>query len=271
MPVAITPWPGGGVWIEAIETARDGTWYGYYHNEVHATTCGDTVKVVPRIGAARSTDHGATWVDLGIVLEAPASTFVCNTNNRYFVGGVGDLSVALDRNGQFLYLFFSQYGRTAAEQGVGVARMVWGDRDNPVGKLDVWSTGAWLPMRGSELTDATPIFLMTRLWHDADAHVDAYWGPTVHWNEYLDKYVMLLNRAADESFSQEGIYLSMSGSLDDPTTWSAPTKIMDGGQWYPQVIGMEDGVGTDKLAGREARFFVGGRSSYVIRFNRLEQ
>ena len=126
-------------------------------------------------------------------------------------------------------------------------------------------------MGGSELTDATPIFLMTRLWHDADAHVDAYWGPTVHWNGYPDKYVMLLNRAADESFSQEGIYLSMSGSLDDPTTWSAPTNRMHGGQWYPQVIGMEDGVGTDKLAGREARFSVGGRSSYVIRFNRLEQ
>ena len=34
MPVAINPWPGGGVWIEAIETARNGTWYGYYHNEV---------------------------------------------------------------------------------------------------------------------------------------------------------------------------------------------------------------------------------------------
>ena len=134
MPVAITPWPGGGVWIEAIETARDGTWYGYYHNEVHATTCGDTVKVVPRIGAARSTDHGATWVDLGIVLEAPASTFVCNTNNRYFVGGVGELSVALDRNGQFLYLFFSQErsdrSRTGCRRcahGVGRSRQSRGE------------------------------------------------------------------------------------------------------------------------------------------------
>jgi hypothetical protein len=79
---------------------------------------------------------------------------------------------------------------------------------------------------------------------------------------------MLLNRAADESFDQEGIYVSMSAGLEKPSTWSAPAKIMDGGQWYPQVIGTEDGAGTDKLAGEEARFFMSGRSSYVIRFKR---
>ena len=81
---------------------------------------------------------------------------------------------------------------------------------------------------------------------------------------------MLLNRSADESFSQEGIYVSMSVNLDQPSTWSAPTKIMDGGQWYPQVIGMEQGAGTDKFAGQEARFFMSGRSTYIIRFNRLD-
>jgi hypothetical protein len=270
LPVKLRPWPGGGVWMEAVVAAPDGTWYGYYHNERVATECGGTTKVVPRIGAARSRDHGATWYDLGIILEAPASTFVCNTNNRYFVGGVGDLSVVLDRSGQFLYFFFSQYGRTATEQGVGAARMVWGDRDRPVGKLDVWNQSVWLPLSGTQVTDATPIFLMSRLWHDADADVDAYWGPTVHWNEYLQQYVMLLNRAADESFTQEGIYLSMSPSLETPSTWAAPAKIIDGGEWYPQVIGMEEGAGTDKFAGEEARFFMSGRSSYIIRFKRAD-
>jgi hypothetical protein len=269
MPVRLRPWPGGGVWMEAVVTAPDGTWYGYYHNERPATECGETSKAVPRMGAARSKDRGATWFDLGIILEAPESTYVCNTNNRYFVGGVGDLSVALDRNSQFLYLFFSQYGRTAAEQGVGVARMAWGDRDAPIGKLDLWNTGVWLPLSGAELSDATSIFPTSRLWHDADTSVDAYWGPAVHWNEYLQQYVMLLNRAADESFSQEGIYVSLSVNIENPSAWSAPAKIMDGGQWYPQVVGVEDGEGTDKLAGREARFFMSGRSDYFIRFNRL--
>src|SRR2546425_10586338 len=31
--VEITPWPGEGVWMEAIVPDVDGTWYGYYHNE----------------------------------------------------------------------------------------------------------------------------------------------------------------------------------------------------------------------------------------------
>ena len=84
-------------------------------------------------------------------------------------------------------------------------------------------------------------------------------------------YVMLLNRAADESFSQEGIYCLHERESRRSLDLVRADKIMDGGQWYPQVIGMEEGAGTDKLAGREARFFVGGRSSYVIRFNRLEQ
>lgn len=268
VPVKLRPWPGGGVWMEAVVAAPDGTWYGYYHNERVATACGSTTKVVPRIGAARSKDHGATWYDLGIILQAPESTYVCNTNNRYFVGGVGDLSVVLDRSGQFLYVFFSQYGRTAAEQGVGVARLMWADRDKPAGKLDVWSSGVWLPLSGTQVDGATPIFLMSRLWHDADADVDAYWGPTVHWNEYLQQYVMLLNRAEDESFTQEGIYITMSPSLETPSTWAPPAKIMNGGQWYPQVMGVEQGAGTDKYAGQVARFFMSGRSAYVIRFNR---
>ena len=32
----------------------------------------------------------------------------------------------------------------------------------------------------------------------------------------------------------------------------------------PPVIGMEDGAGTDKLAGREARFFVGAVELYPV-------
>lgn len=33
---------------------------------------------------------------------------------------------------------------------------------------------------------------------------------------------------------------------------------------------MEQGAGTDKFAGQEARFFMSGRSTYTIRFNRLD-
>jgi hypothetical protein len=48
------PWPGGGVWMEAVIKDADGTWYGYYHNENVATMCRGIDKVMPRIGSASS-------------------------------------------------------------------------------------------------------------------------------------------------------------------------------------------------------------------------
>jgi hypothetical protein len=94
-----------------------------------------------------------------------------------------------------------------------------------------------------------------------------FWGPSIHWNTYLERYVMLLNRAKDDQFGQEGIYVSFSATLH-PQDWSAPAKIMNGGSWYPQVIGAETGAGTDRLAGRRARFFMTGRSERMIEFDR---
>ena len=79
---------------------------------------------------------------------------------------------------------------------------------------------------------------------------------------------MLLNRAKDESFGTEGIYVSYAPSLSDPRGWSAPQKLMNGGEWYPQVVGIENGSGTDRLAGRRARFFLTGKSNKMIEFEK---
>jgi len=79
---------------------------------------------------------------------------------------------------------------------------------------------------------------------------------------------MLLNRAKNESFNTEGLYVSYARTLGDPRAWSAPRKIMDGGGWYPQVAGLEPLTGTDKQATQRARFFVSGRSEHYIEFQR---
>ena len=274
MPVSIEPWPGGGVWLEAVVKDFDG-WYGFYHNENRAVMCGARNLDYPRIGAARSDDFGRTWTDLGIILDLPPETFACGTRNRYFAGGVGDMSVLLDRAHRDLYIYFSQYARDRAQQGVGVARLAWADRDAPAGKLTVWSKGVWLPARqvddetgGSRWVypNATPLVAPTRPWHDNDGVVDAFWGPSIHWNAYLKQYVMLLNRASDETFAQEGIYVSFSPRLGDPLAWSPPQRILRGGKWYPQVVGLEAGRGSDAWAGQTARFFLAGRSDHLIEF-----
>lgn len=274
--------------MEAVIPAADGTWYGFYHNERIATICGaDASRVTPRIGMARSTDYGANWTDVGIIIEAALQTYECGTANTYFVGGVGDMTALLDADSQFVYVYFSQYGRAPTQQGVAAARLAWADRDAPIGRTDIWSDGTWLPAhewrrkRGTalvsgtdaagtrwELPPATAIFSTANGFHDADTEVDAFWGPAIHWNTYLQQYVMLLNRATDEAFSPGGVYVSYSPRLDDPSAWSAPARLLADGAWYPQVVGTEIGSVTDTRAGQSARFFMGGQSNYSIRFTK---
>jgi hypothetical protein len=272
-------YPGAGVWISSFVVDDGGAWYAYYHHEVPAEACGRMDRFIPSIRSLKSVDRGLTWQDLGIVLEAPPDTVACNSNNRYLVGGVGDVSVMLDSGGTDLYLFFSQYSRVPSHQGVGVARLAWADRDAPYGRAMVWNNGAWIPPSLVEGTDpelapvwsyppGTPLAPVTRAWHDGNAAADAFWGASVHWNDYVEQYVMLLNRARDEQFNNEGIYASYAPTLDDPAAWSAPRKLRDGGGWYPQVVGLEPGSGTDKRAGRRARFFLTGRSEQYIEFEK---
>lgn len=281
-PVDFTIRPPHGVWMEAVIPDVDGTWYGYYHNEIPADLlCGDPSRTMPRIGAARSTDFGVTWEDLGILLEGPTGSHDCESPNRYFVGGVGDFTAVVDTDARYVYFFFSQYPSRLWRQGVAVARMAWADRDAPAGRLSLWTTDQWLTVEPTLDEDAsgtvtttwsyapaTPIHRATDSWHGPDSSVDAFWGPSVHWNTYLQQYVMLLNRAQDATWRQEGIYVSFAPTLEDPSDWSTPKKVLDGGRWYPQVIGTEPDTGSDRVAGQVARFFVNGRSEHLVRFRR---
>jgi hypothetical protein len=283
--VSLLPHPGHGVWMEAVVTDEVDTWYGFYHNEWPATACGRTDRFVPRIGAAKSTDQGRTWQDLGIVLQATPDTTACNSSNRYVIGGVGDLSVVLDDNKNYLYVFYSQYQKQRDVQGVAAARMLWADRDRPAGRMAIWQAGVWERNAGRRqfvgtvagtmrpklewmYPAATPLVSTTQAWHDTDEKVDAFWGPAVHWNTGIGQYVMLLNRTKDENYSQDGIYVSFAPRLDDPSLWSPPQKLLSGGRWYPQVVGLSPGSGTDKLAGASARFFMSGRSDWMIHFTK---
>jgi hypothetical protein len=281
--VSLDPHPGYGVWMEAVVSDDVETWYGVYHNEWPATACGRDDRMIARIGAARSQDRGRTWQDLGPVIQAMQSATACASPNRYIIGGVGDLSVMLDDEKAYLYFFYSQYQKDPAAQGVAVARMQWADRDRPGGQLELWRSGIWEPDAGRRTLSpglpgtmqrrlewvypaATPLVAPSLAWHDSDGRVDAFWGPSVHWNTAVEQYVMLLNRAKDENYGSEGIYVSYAPRLDDPSLWTPPQKLLNGGRWYPQVAGSSVGTGTDKLAGASARFFMSGKSEWVINF-----
>ena len=146
--------------------------------------------------------------------------------------------------------------------------MRWSDRERPVGKVQKWHLGQWTePSLGGK---ATPFLPVKQDWHQPD--VDAFWGPSIHWNPYLGQYVLLLNRATDRRWKQEGLYVSFNADLANPAGWSAPRKILESlgpERWYPQVIGLDQTKHeTDKLAGRVARLFVRGPSRWEIEFLR---
>ena len=269
-PAAMNRVPDGGWWMETVVPDHRHVLYGYYHNEQPGVCPGNT-RSAPRIGAAKSYDGGRSWIDLGFVLEPPRNSMECQSSNKYFVGGLGDCSAVLDADGQWLYLFYSAYPRELEKQGVAVARLRWSDRDAPVGRVSVWDNGVWRYPEETETGEwaydsPTPIFRAVRSFHSKST--DSFWGPSVHWNTFLKQYVMLLNRARDGEFSQEGIYVSGATTLDDPGKWSAPQRILSGGQWYPQVAGLETGSGSDRLAGERARFFMRGVSEFEIVFQK---
>lgn len=259
-PVQFNNEVNGGRWIESTWKMEDGTLYGWYHFEPR-NVCPGTNLTAPQIGTLRSHDNGETWEDLGIVLKAPNETIDCTAQNGYFAGGHGDFCVMLDAKGEWLYFFLGNYGGDVSEQGVGVARMRWSDRDNPVGKVWKWHNGDWNePGIDGKVT---PIFPATVAWQRENC--ESFWGPSVHFNTHLGCYVMLLNRAKGKGWAQEGIYVSFNRDIAEPKSWTKPQKIYDGGLWYPQVIGLGQGE-TDKVAGKFARLFMSGVSEWEIVF-----
>ncbi len=261
----------GGRWIEATWKADDGVLYGWYHFEPNDVCVefhpNSPHLTAPKIGALRSKDNGATWTDLGIVLES-APEVRCDSTNYYFAGGNGDFSVMLDGKKEFLYFLISTYGPAVPGQGVSIARMPWADRDRPAGKVSKWHNGRWA--EPGLAGNVTPIFPAKVDWHRADA--DAFWGPSIHWNGYLRQYVILLNRAVNSRWKQEGVYISFNRDLADPGGWSKPRKVLESqgdDRWYPQVIGLQKSRReTDKVAGRVARLFLRGESRWEIQFYR---
>jgi hypothetical protein len=247
----------------------DGVLFAWYHHEPSGL-CGDSSRLTaPEIGAAISFDGGKTLEDLGIVLKT-GEYLNCDARNGYFVGGHGDFSVVPDRDRNYFYFVFSNYGGPIEEQGVVVARMAYEDRFGPAGAVWKYKDGDWNePGLGGRMT---AIYPATKAWEFEDA--DSFWGPAVHWNTYLEKYVVLLNHACcEEGWLQEGIYLTYVTDLGDPAGWGKPTKLLDAENigfragFYPQVIGLEEGE-TDSVSGWYARLYIQGISKWEIMFSR---
>lgn len=267
--VTFTSFRDGGKWIESVFLDADGALYGWYHNEP-AHLIGEEYQkgrqfplTAPMIGAVVSRDNGHTWDDLGIVISGGPETLNLEHHNYWFAGGNGDFTVTLDRQKRYFYFLFGSYYREVAQQGVALARLRFEDRACPVGRVEKWHQGGW--NEPGLLGRVTPVIPVRADWYSPQP--DTFWGPSVHWNRVLEQYVILMNRAVDPRWAQEGIYLSLAPDLSQPETWSQPLKILDEKGWYPQIIGLAPGD-TDREAGEAGRLFIHGVSRYGMRFAR---
>ncbi len=264
-PPVVVPADHHPIWIESVWRDEDGTIYGWYHHEPGGL-CGGKL-TAPKIGALVSTDGGLSFRDLGIVLES-GDPIYCGAENGFFAGGHGDFSVILDRDRNFFYFLFDNYGGAQWTQGVAIARMAFADRAEPQGAVHKYANGDWTePGIGGTVT---PILPASVAW--SYSHTDSFWGPAIHWNTAIEKYVVLLNRACCKpGWPQEGVYVMFGTDLSDPATWTRPSKILDSSQigfapgYYPQVFGTGEGE-TDTLAGQQPRLFVKGVSKWEIHF-----
>lgn len=263
----------GGRWIESVHQTAEGVLYGWYHNEP-AHLVPEEMQVgrqfpltAPFIGAVVSYDNGESWDDLGLILSGGPETLNLEAFNYWFAGGNGDFSVILDRQGEYFYFLFGVYYRDVTQQGIAMARMRREDLDRPVGRVFKWHQGGWGEpgLRGR----VTPVVPVRSSWYDPAP--DAFWGPSVHWNEAIQQYVILMNRAIDPRWKQEGIYLSLTKDISDPLSWTAPLRILEEKGWYPEVVGLNvERRETDRQLGSTGRLFIHGESNYIIRFSKTK-
>jgi len=252
------------MWIESVWNDGSGTLYAWYHHE-QINLCPNSTLNVPQIGALISHDGGKSFHDLGIVASS-GETVDCSAENGYFAGGHGDFSVAVDQQREYVYFLFGAYGGDVSQQGIATARMHIAALNNPVGAVWKYHAGSWgEPGIGGKVT---PVFPASVAWQHPET--DAMWGPSIHWNTYLQAYVVLLNRSCcSPDWPQEGVYLSLNADLSDPSGWVAPVKIIDGGEWYPWVMGAGHGE-TSSEAGQSMRLFLRDTSEWELWFYRPE-
>ncbi len=256
------------MWIEATWYDKDADLlYAWYHHETHGLCPG---LAVPSIGALVSDNGGRHFRDLGIVLsskEAPD----CTMKNGFFAGGHGDFSVIPNRNGDYFYFLFDSYGGPVQSQGVALARMAFADRDDPAGKVWKYHDGDWLePGLGGAVT---PV-IRTKVGWEA-SNTDSFWGPSVHWNSHLEKYVILMTRTCCEpGWPGAGTYIAFTDFIGVPEYYGEPKLLLRetgfNPAWYPQVMGIHEGE-TDTVAGKVARLWIKGISMWELVFRRADE
>ena len=257
-------------WFESILPGEDGYLYAFYHSE-ERNPCGFYIKT-PEIGMAISKDQGHTWKNLGVVVKNHDEENDCSALNGFFSNGTGDFAALYDRDKKYVYIVYTNYPmqQQANTQGISTARIAASELANPVGKAYKWYKGSY----SEPGVDGKSSSIFKPKINFRHSNPDAYWGPSIHYNTFINKYVMVMTRTKNgkstkELWPTEGIYVSVNDDMANPYGWSKPERLTHGGRWYPQFIGFNKYT-QDHTAeiGEWARFFMEGHSDYIVRFKK---
>ncbi|MDR1824855.1 MAG: hypothetical protein LBR27_05935 [Bifidobacteriaceae bacterium] len=305
----------GAVWFETIyvdpAVERGHRLFALYHNENYPATLpydpasgegyrsenwprgmlGEgSAQAVCRIGLMVSDDGGVSWRDLGIILQDRHPNLVLapvNTNDT-FPGGVGDPSAVA--SGDYLYVFFGEYGYPEAFsaqtydrqvemscQCISVARLALADLDEPSGKAGRWDGASFA---GAPDKPGVPVASLKIPEADGGGPASSgqdsfYWGPSVSWNEYLECWVMMMARSDHSTWIGDSIWVSTNPHRDlgegaNSQDWSAPCLVLrrpGHTMWYPSLQPALDPTQVERYTassmGRKARLWVKDRPSVL--------
>jgi hypothetical protein len=195
---------------------------GFYHTEDHYWGGQSNPENIAykSIHVAYSDDNGTSWTKGGEILRTSTGK-----PERMSWSGSGDFSVAYNPDDESYYLYYSENNM------VHLARS-----SDPLGAPGTWFKYTWI----DPFTQA-----------GLGGSADPVWGinevpganPAVHWNEYLEKWVMVWHGWDPPSIS--------IATSDDLILWSQPEVLVasefDTRNWYPNLIGTTDQLGGQTL------------------------
>nr|MCU0409180.1 hypothetical protein [Bacteroidales bacterium] len=273
----------GAVWFETVYQdpldASGKTLYAVYHNENYPSTLPydsltgkgyrninwpqglqgpSSPAAVCRIGIMKSVDGGRSWDNRGIFIEDLDPRLILKPHNtsETFAGGVGDPCAIA--SGDHLYLFYGEYGYPGvydeetysrdtewSGQCISVARIALADLDNPEGKALRWDGKAFsVPYDG--IGKPVESLMIPREEGGGPASSPGggfHWGPSVHWNTYLNCWVMLMGKVVGTSWKGSQVFISFNFNPDfsDPEKsqeWTSPVLLYEKPGyilWYPSL------------------------------------
>lgn len=224
---AADTWDNGGQWFLSVHRLESGRLVGFTHAEYHGypNLFNQPQKGWFSTAVAYSDDNGASWRSGGQIItsEQPPPP-----RNKVEFGGIGNPGVVYDGANKRWLLYHSEYRLRVAMS------------TDPLGQQGSWRkyyNGAFSQpgLRGV----STPLKCLDRVPGTV---------PAVHWNTYLNKWVMLYH-----GYQNKSIFIAAS---DDGLNWDCPRLLVQNNgrgwrAWYPTLVGDV----TDKVAGQRAHLY----------------